>query len=64
MTYRAWVSPIDLIKINDNLSYKELMKKMKNHKMDPDRSMCINIEDICYVFSLLKYGKADKKYAD
>lgn len=54
ITYRAWVSPIDLLHINDNLSYKELMKKMENHKMDPNRSICTNIEDINEVFSWIK----------
>ena len=51
MTYRASVSPINLIQINDSLSYEELQKKIENYKMDPDRSMCINIEDINEVFS-------------
>ena len=64
MTYRAWVSHIDLVKVNDDLSYEELMKKIENYKMDPDRYMCINIEDVDDVFSWLKYGKADTKYAD
>lgn len=51
ITYRAWVSPIDLIQINNNLSYKELMKKMENYKMDSNRSMSINMEDINEVFT-------------
>ena len=44
MTNRAWVSPMDLIEINNDLSYKEFMKKMENYKMNPNRSICLNKE--------------------
>lgn len=37
---------------------------MENYKMDPDRSMCINIEDIYEAFSRLKYKISDTKYVD
>ena len=47
-----------------NLSYEELMKKIENYTMDPDRSMCMNLEDIDEAFNWLKYGKSDIKYAN
>ena len=39
MTIRAWVSPMDLIETNDDLSHEEVVKKMKNYKMGPDRTV-------------------------
>ncbi|KAH9723199.1 cysteine-rich receptor-like protein kinase 10 [Citrus sinensis] len=39
MTIRAWVSPMDLIETNDDLSHEEVVKKMKNYKMSPDRTI-------------------------
>ena len=37
---------------------------MKNYKMDPDRTVCMNIEDIYDVFMHLMCGKANTKYTD
>ena len=53
MTIRAWVSPNDLIEINNSLSYEELMEKMENYKMDLDRPICMNIEDLYGAFNRL-----------
>ena len=64
MTYWAWFAPIDLTETNDDLSHEELVKKMKNYSMDPDHTMCINIEDIYNVFMHLICGKANTKYTE
>ena len=53
MTIRAWVSPNDLIEINNSLSSEELMEKIENYKMDPDRPICIYIEDLYGAFNRL-----------
>ena len=64
MTNRAWVSPMDLIEINNELSYKKFMKKMENYRMNPNRSICLNKEDKYGVFIRLMYGKVDTKYTN
>ena len=64
MMYRAWFAPIDLIETKDDLSHEELVKKMENYKMDFDRTMCMNIEDIYDVFMHLICGKTNTKYTD
>ena len=40
------------------------MKKIESYKIDPDHSICINIEDIYGVVNKIKYKKLDTKYAD
>ena len=62
MTIRDWVSPMDLIETNNNLSHEDLVKKMENYKMDTDRSICMNIEDIYAVFIYLMCGNTNTKY--
>ena len=64
MTIRAWVSPMDPIETNDDLSHEELVKRMKNYKVDPNRFMCMNVENIDGVFMHLMCGKANTKYTD
>ena len=64
MTIRDWVSPMDLIETNNNLSHEDLVKKMENYNMDSDCSICMNIEDIYGVFIRLICGKANTKYTD
>ena len=64
MTIRAWVSPNDLIEINNNLSYKELTEKMENYQMDLDRPICINIEDLYGVFSRLMSANIPTVYTN
>ena len=62
MTIRAWVSPNDLIEINNNLSYEELMEKMENYQMNPDCPICINIEDLYRAFNSLMSVNIPIKY--
>ena len=64
MTIRAWVSPNDLIEINKSLSYEELMEKMENYNMDPDRPICINIEDLYGVFNRLMSANKPTMYTN
>ena len=64
MKYRAWFAPIDLIETNTDLSHEELVKRMKNYKVDPNRFMCMNVENIDGVFMHLMCGKANTKYTD
>ena len=55
---------MDLIETNNNLSHEELVKKMENYKMDHDRPICMNIEDIYGIFICLIYGKVYTKYTN
>ena len=64
MTIRAWVSLMDLIETNNNLSHEELVKKMENYKMDHNRFICMNIEDIYGIFIHLMYKKMYIKYTN
>ncbi|KAH9686018.1 hypothetical protein KPL70_014192 [Citrus sinensis] len=64
MTIRAWVSPNDLIEINNNLSYEELIEKMENYHMDPDRPICINIEDLYGAFNRLMSANIPTVYTN
>ena len=45
MTIRAWVSPMDPIETNDDLSHEEAMKKMKNFPkiMNPWSWACLMV---------------------
>ena len=61
-TIKAWVSPNDLIEINNSLSFVELNEKMENYKMDPDRSICMNIKDLYEAFNHLMYANKSTVY--
>ena len=64
MTIKAWVSPNDLIEINNSLSYEKLMEKIENYKMDPDHPICMNIEYLYGVFNRLMSANKPTVYTN